>query len=156
MLITKEVPIDYMAYQDQLVIGQKEGKPAVFDPIRKKHIIITPEEMVRQLVICYLIDKQKYNKNRISVEKKLLVNGLDKRFDLLIYDSGVAPYLLIECKAPEVPIRQEVFDQISRYNLALKVPYLMVTNGLKTFCCKINYTAGSYDFLPDFPPPPQY
>ena len=155
MLTTKAIPIDYMVYQDQLLIGQKENKPSVFDPIRRKQIIITPEEMVRQLVICYLINNQQYNKNRISVEKKLLVNGLDKRFDLLVYDAEVSPYLLIECKAPEVPIRQEVFDQISRYNLALKVPYLMVTNGLKTYCCKINYTEGSYDFLPHFPPPPQ-
>jgi len=155
MLTTKEVPIDYMVYQDQLLIGQKKNKASVFDPIRKKQIIITPEEMVRQLMICYLIHNQQYNKNRISVEKKLLVNGLDKRFDLLVYDAQVSPYLLIECKAPEVPIRQGVFDQIARYNLALKVPYLVVTNGLKTYCCKINYTEENYDFLPDFPPPPQ-
>ena len=120
------------------------------DPIRKKFVLLTPEEWVRQHVIQDLLDKG-ISKTRLSIEKQFEVMDQQKRFDVVVAGSNASIALLIECKAPEVPITQATFDQIARYQLALNANYLMVTNGLAHIYCQIDYTQQTYHFMPDFP-----
>ncbi|WP_445711650.1 type I restriction enzyme HsdR N-terminal domain-containing protein [Flavobacterium sp.] len=130
-----------------------ENKPYIFDEIRKKFVVLTPEEWVRQHVVRYLIDNKKYSKSFINVEKLVKVNGINKRYDIVVFDSKGNIFLLIECKAPEVPISQKTFDQIAQYNLVLKASYLMVTNGLNHYFCQMDFENEKYLFLsalPDF------
>lgn len=125
----------------------------VFDAIRKKFVVLTPEEWVRQNFIQFLISEKKYPASLVAVEVGLKYNQLQKRADVLIYNKSGQPYLMIECKAPEVKISQETFHQIAAYNMSFKVSYLVVTNGMDHFCCKMDYTNNSYRFLqmiPDF------
>ncbi len=146
--------LDFLQFQPNLKI-KKEGKQRLlFCTIRKKYLVLQPEELVRQLTIQYLIKDSAYNKNNIHVERGLTVNGLYRRTDIIIYDKDVQPYLLVECKRPKVKITQAVFDQIARYNLTLKVKYLLVTNGIDTFCCEMDYEAQSYRFLAEVPVAP--
>jgi hypothetical protein len=127
-----------------------ENKRFIFDPIRKKFVLLTPEEWVRQHVIQDLLDKG-ISKTRLSIEKQFEVMGQQKRFDVVVAGSNASIALLIECKAPEVPITQATFDQIARYQLALNANYLMVTNGLAHIYCQIDYSQQTYHFMPDFP-----
>lgn len=130
-----------------------ENKPYIFDEIRKKFVVLTPEEWVRQHVVRYLIDDKKYSKSFINVEKLVKVNGINKRYDIVVFDSRGNIFLLIECKAPVVPISQKTFDQIAQYNLILKASYLMVTNGLNHYFCQMDFENEKYSFLsalPDF------
>lgn len=127
-----------------------DGKRYIWCAIRKKWLVLQPEEWVRQLVILFLVDLG-FNKNRIQVEKRLLVNGQEKRFDILVYDEAVVPHLLVECKAPSIPLSQKVLDQISLYNIALKVPYLLVTNGPEMMAVGIDFEKERYDFLTHIP-----
>jgi hypothetical protein len=127
-----------------------ENKRFIFDPIRKKFVLLTPEEWVRQHVIQDLLDKG-ISKTRLSIEKQFEVMGQQKRFDVVVAGSNASIALLVECKAPEVPITQATFDQIARYQLALNANYLMVTNGLAHIYCQIDYTQQTYHFMPDFP-----
>lgn len=144
--------LPFTDFINQLSIKTEDGKKYVWDDIRKKWYVLQPEEFVRQLVIKYLIDVQKFNKNKIQVEKGLTINEQEKRFDILVYDDNFNPYLLVECKRPEIKVDQKVFDQISVYNIALKVPYLLVTNGPETYCCEINFEEKSYSFMKGLPP----
>jgi len=144
-----ELPL--MDYYDFLKVKTEEGKKYIWDEIRKKWYVLQPEEMVRQLTVEYFIRDLAYNKNKIQIEKRLMINGMEKRFDILVYDNDFNPYLLVECKRPEVAIDQKVFDQISIYNLALNVPYLLVTNGPQSYCCKINFEEKGYEFLNAIP-----
>ena len=146
-----KIVIDFLCLQTDLKIKRMEGKRYIFCRIRKKYLVLQPEEMVRQLVLIYLEREKGYNRNHMQVEKGLKLNGLYKRPDIVLFDQQVAPQLIVECKAPNIPITQEVFDQIARYNLALKVKYLLVTNGIDTFCCRMNYAESSYQFLPEVP-----
>ncbi|KGE85334.1 type I restriction enzyme HsdR N-terminal domain-containing protein [Phaeodactylibacter xiamenensis] len=148
-----EINIDLLRYKDQLRVKRQADKRLIFDRIRKKWLVLQPEEMVRQLILEYLLQERGYNSNRISMERGLKVNTLDRRFDLLVYDKEVKPYLLIECKAPQVKISQAVFEQVSWYNSSLQVPYLMVTNGRENYCCWMDYEAKSYRFLDAVPDP---
>lgn len=132
-------------------IKNNENKTAIFDIIRKKFIILTPEEWVRQHVIHFLIEEKKHPKSLINVEKELTVNGTKKRYDIVTYRPDGSIYLMVECKAPKVKITQQVFDQIARYNLALNASLLMVTNGLNHYYCTIDYDAESYHFLKELP-----
>lgn len=122
----------------------------LFDAIRKKHVAATPEEKVRQGVIHYLIREKKFPRALLSVEASLKLNTLQKRCDILAYKNN-QPVMVVECKAPSVKIDQSVIDQVARYNLALKVPYLLVTNGLLGLCCKLNLEKGSSIFLEEIP-----
>jgi hypothetical protein len=128
-----------------------ENKVAIFDEIRKKFIIITPEEWVRQHVVQFLLQDKKYPKSHINVEKLLKINGLIKRYDVVVYKPDGNITILVECKAPEVKISQSTFDQIARYNMTLKAEYLMVTNGLNHYFCKMDYENEKYDFLSELP-----
>lgn len=128
-----------------------ENKTAVFDEIRKKFVILTPEEWVRQHVVHFLIKDKKYPKSLINVEKVLKINGLTKRYDVVVFNSDGSIFILVECKAPEVKISQHTFDQIARYNMTIDARLLMVTNGLEHFYCKMDYTNERYEFLRELP-----
>jgi hypothetical protein len=128
-----------------------ENKVSIFDRIRKKFIILTPEEWVRQHTLHYLIEEKKYPESLINVEKLIQFNGLNKRYDIIIFNPGGSIFLIVECKSAQVKIAQEVFDQIARYNLALDSEYLMITNGLDHYYCQMNYTDEQYTFLKDLP-----
>jgi type I site-specific restriction endonuclease len=119
--------------------------------VRKRFVLLTPEEHVRQLCLLWLTKAGGYSLARIAVEKKLEVNGNIYRFDILIYDESVKPFLLIECKAPQVPLTQSVFDQAARYNYELNAPYFLVTNGAETFCCATNAEQKKFSFLEQLP-----
>ena len=130
-----------------------ENKVSIFDEIRKKFIILTPEEWVRQHVVQFLLEDKKYPKSLINVEKVLKVNGLRKRYDVVVFNPDGSIFILIECKAPEIKIAQTTFDQIARYNMTMKAEYLMLTNGLNHYFCQMDYENGKYEFLralPDF------
>lgn len=128
-----------------------ENKVAVFDEIRKKFVVLTPEEWVRQHVVQFLLSDKNYPKSYINVEKVLKINGITKRYDAVVFKPDGSIFLLIECKAPEVPISQNTFDQIARYNMTLKADYLMVTNGLNHYFCQMNFENEHYQFLRELP-----
>jgi hypothetical protein len=128
-----------------------ENKVAIFDEIRKKFILLTPEEWVRQNTIKFILQEKKYPKSYLNVEKIIKINDLIKRYDIVVFQPNGKIFLLIECKAPEVSITQNTFDQIARYNLSLKAEYLMVTNGLNHYFCKMDFEKEEYIFLKDLP-----
>lgn len=128
-----------------------ENKLSIFDEIRKKFILLTPEEWVRQNVVQYLLQEKQYPKPLTNVEKVIKVNDLVKRYDIVVYNPDGSILLLVECKAPNIKITQETFNQIARYNLALKAEYLMVTNGLNHYFCKMDFENERYIFLEELP-----
>jgi predicted type IV restriction endonuclease len=128
-----------------------ENKVSIFDEIRKKFIILTPEEWVRQHVVRFLLEEKKYPKSLINVEKILAVNGLRKRYDIVVFNPDGSIFVLVECKAPEIKTAQATFDQIARYNMTLKAEYLMVTNGLNHYFCQMDFENEKYDFLRELP-----
>ncbi len=128
-----------------------EGKNWIFDSIRKKFVVLTPEEWVRQNFIRYLAVEKAYPENLMAVEKQVFVNSKQRRFDLLIYRRNGQPFLIAEFKAPGVKITQEAFDQVVRYNMALRVQRVVVSNGLQHFVCEIDYIKNTYLFLREIP-----
>lgn len=146
-----KIDINLLAYRDFIQLKKEGQKNYIFDPIRKKHLVLAPEEIVRQMVIQFLIREKQFPKSKISVEKGLKVNDLSKRCDLLIYNQKMEPEVLVECKAPRVKIDEKAFEQIARYNLQLQVRFLLVTNGIATYCCKMNYTEQNFTFLSEIP-----
>ena len=129
----------------------EDGKPFIFDGIRKKFVVLTPEEWVRQNFIQYLKSEKKYPETLMAVEKQISVNNNQRRFDLLIYTRNGQPHLIAEFKAPNIKITQETFDQVVRYNMTLKVERVIVSNGLQHFACEIDYIKNSYTYLPEIP-----
>ena len=134
-----------------LRIRMKGEKQEVFDNVRKKFVALTPEEWVRQNFIHYLTDHRKVPRSLIAVEASLRYHRLKKRSDIVVYGKDGAPCLVVECKAPEVTMTQAVFDQVAMYNMALKVPYLAVTNGMVHFACYIDHGSGKIIFLKEIP-----
>ena len=132
-------------------IRKEQKGEEIFDIIRKKYVAFTDEEWVRQHCIAYLIHEKRCPAALMSVEKGLIVNGLKKRADIVVFAKNAQPKLIVECKAPHILITNDVFDQIARYNMSLKVNYLMVTNGLKHYCCIINHQQATYHFLEEVP-----
>ncbi|MEL7589227.1 MAG: type I restriction enzyme HsdR N-terminal domain-containing protein [Prolixibacteraceae bacterium] len=130
---------------------QKAGKIYIFDEIRKKFLLLTPEEWVRQNFIRYLIAEKGFPPALMIIERGLKVNQNPFRADLLVCDRSGAPLLVVEFKAPPVKITQAAFDQIARYNMQFRVPYLIVSNGLSHFCCQIDFLSESYAFLKEIP-----
>jgi type I site-specific restriction endonuclease len=143
------VPLNLPSFPFRL--KQENSITFIFDEIRKKYLVLTPEEWVRQHVIQYVIREKGYPKSLIKLEGGLKLNSLQKRTDAVVYNARGEKILLIECKAPSVRITQEVFDQISRYNLIHKVPLLFVTNGLKHYTCRIDIEEKKYHFVEDLP-----
>lgn len=123
----------------------------IFDIIRKKYVVLTPEEWVRQHVVHYLIYTRSFRKSYINVEKMFKINNIAKRYDVVVYNPDGSIYLLVECKKPDIKLSQTVFDQIARYNLQLNAKYLMVTNGLQHIYCRLDYENQKYNFLAEVP-----
>lgn len=169
------ISLDLLDFKPFLKSKRENGKQLIFCPIRKKFLVLQPEELVRQLLLVYLMEEKKYPKSRIAVEKSLKINGLEHRFDILIYDKNNQPFLLVECKAPEINIEKSFswmnilsdekgnkseikinrnpFEQAAQYNFQLQVPYLLITNGISTFLSKMDYENQSSEFLMEIPAP---
>jgi hypothetical protein len=128
-----------------------ENKISIFDCLRKKFVILQPEEWVRQHCVLYLIEVKGYPKSLINVEKELIVNDLKKRYDIVVFNPDGSIHLIVECKASTVIIDQSTFDQIAQYNLALNANYLMVTNGLNHYYCQMDFENERFNFLKDIP-----
>jgi hypothetical protein len=134
-------------FKSRTVANQQQ----IFDPVRRKYVAMTPEEWVRQHFVQYLIVQLKVPMSHIAVEKSLKVNNLAKRADIVIFKGGLKPILAVECKAPSVEINEEVFYQVLRYNMALRVDYLVLTNGLRHIYCKVNYEDQKAIFIETLP-----
>ena len=143
------IKLNFPNYEFRL---KKDGqKRFIFDLIRKKYIELTSEEWVRQNCVRFLIEEKKINRFSIAIEKEIEFNGLKKRFDIVSYSSEGNINLLVECKAPNVEINQKTFNQILIYNKILKSKYLMVTNGINHYYCKVNKQRNNIKFLANFP-----
>lgn len=134
-----------------LKLSQRDGHTYVFDILRRRHIRVTPEEWVRQHFVHFLIEQKGYPGELLANEISLSLNSTTKRCDTVLYDAHARPHMIIEYKAPHISISQRVFDQISRYNIVLRVPYLIVSNGLQHYCCRIDYERKQYEFLREVP-----
>lgn len=134
-----------------LKIKKRKSVFLIWDLIRKNYFVLTPEEWVRQNLIHFLIFHKNFPKNKIALEKQIQVANLKKRYDAVVFSIELKPLLLIECKAPAIPINQKTFDQAARYNLSLKVPYLLISNGLQNITCKINHQKRTYNYYKEIP-----
>jgi len=143
--------LNFLSFVDVLQIKTQDQKRFIFDPIRKKWLVLQPEEFVRQLMVQYLLQEKGYNRNRIAIERGIKVNGLAKRCDILVFDQDLQPFILIECKAPEIPLSADVFHQMAVYNMQLHVPYLMMSNGTSSYIGKIDVENQQYTLLEDLP-----
>lgn len=132
-------------------IKQVEGKPYIFDSLRRKYVRLSPEEWVRQHIVNLLLTHYAYPKALIRAEGGLVLNQTQKRTDVVVFDRQGQPFLVVECKAPHIPLTQSVFDQIARYNHIHKAPYLVVSNGLTHYCYGIDHLTEAIRFLDDFP-----
>jgi hypothetical protein len=131
---------------------KKEDDTAlIFDKIRKKFVVLTPEEWVRQHTIRMLIEEKNLPKSHINVEKQIVLNKLKKRYDIVVFNSDGSIFLIVECKAPHIKTSQTTFDQIAQYNFVLNARYLMVTNGLAHYYCRMDFEEQRYHFLSDLP-----
>lgn len=131
---------------------EKRGdKTMIFDAVRRKWLVCTPEEWVRQNLMQYFIHHKQVPPGLIAMEKEIRVHGLKRRYDALVYDKTGNPVMLVECKSPSVKVSQAVFQQIAGYNIAFKVPYLFVSNGLKHYVCYVDHEAGKLSFMEDLP-----
>lgn len=129
---------------------ENDGRTEVFDPIRKKWLVLTPEERVRQQLILFLLNMKKIPASHISVERAITVNGLTKRYDLVVFAPEGNPWMVVECKAPEVEITQAVIEQAGRYNKTLRAPILGVTNGSTHYLFTIDFETEEIRPLTDF------
>ncbi len=123
----------------------------IFDILRRKYVALTPEEWVRQHFVHFLIDYKGYSATLMANEVEVSLNGANKRCDSVLYSKGLVPRMIMEYKRPDVKITQKVFDQICRYNMVLRVEYLIVSNGIDHYCCKMDYEKQEYVFLGDIP-----
>ncbi|MCB0639405.1 MAG: type I restriction enzyme HsdR N-terminal domain-containing protein [Lewinella sp.] len=141
-------------FSDELRTKTSAGKRWIWDTVRQKWLVLQPEELVRQLLVQYLLLEKGVSKNRLAIERGLTVNDLQKRCDILVYSSAMEPWLLVECKAPQVRLSPATFRQITIYNRPLQVPFLLVSNGPESYCAHIHLADGTFTFLegvPDFP-----
>lgn len=132
-------------------LGGTREKPQIFDFLRRRFVKLTPEEWVRQHFVHWLVDHKGYPKGLLGNEIELHVGDKKLRCDSILYDLQAQPKMIIEYKAPTIALTQKVFDQISVYNLLLQVDYLVVSNGMQHYCCRMNYEQRNYGFLPDIP-----
>lgn len=144
------IKVDYHKYLNELIITESD-RTYIHCLIRNKKMVLQPEEVVRQLVLKVLINDLAYPKSMIQVEKMIVVNNLRKRFDIIIYNKDLTPFMLIECKNMKVALTQETYDQVATYNIATKTEYLCITNGKETRLCSIDFRNKSYQELDSFP-----
>jgi len=131
-------------------IETRENQSFIFDEVRKKMVVLTPEEWVRQHIIHFLLFDRKYPRALLAVEKGVTINGLKRRFDIVVFDRAGSPKIIIECKAPEEPLNEKVYQQIAVYNLSLQADYLWVTNGSTNFLCRLQLPLTFLHHVPDF------
>lgn len=143
------IRLNFPEYKFQVL--EKAGKLAIFDPARKKYVALTPEEWVRQHVIQYLHREKKVPLSLIGVESEIRLYKTQKRFDIAVFDRNGHPQLIVECKSPSVTVSPEVLDQVVRYNMALKVGFLMLTNGIQHIYCQVNKHDNSIRMIEDIP-----
>ncbi|MBT4140071.1 MAG: type I restriction enzyme HsdR N-terminal domain-containing protein [Candidatus Latescibacteria bacterium] len=129
----------------------REGREMILDTLRQKYVVITPEEWVRQNFVRYLIESLGYPQGRTAIETGFIFQGMQCRADVLVYDKQGKALLMGECKAPEIKLKQTVFDQIGRYNTVVQADYLVATNGLQHYCCQIDREKNTYQFLDAVP-----
>ncbi len=132
-------------------LKSNEKHTLIFDNLRKKYFVLTPEEWVRQHYVQFLIEEKKYPVSLIALEKQLIINNRKKRTDIVIFNKKGNPDIIVECKAPHIKISQSTFDQIARYNLKLKANFLVLTNGMEHYYCKMDFENETYIFLKDIP-----
>ncbi|MDR2764288.1 MAG: type I restriction enzyme HsdR N-terminal domain-containing protein [Tannerella sp.] len=132
-------------------VSRKDGKSFIFDPLRRKNVALTPEEWVRQHFVNYLVIEKRYPSALLANEVTIALEQLSRRCDTVVYNLYLEPLAIVEYKAPTVPVTQQVFEQIARYNLSLRVKCLMVTNGLVHYCCRIDYEKQGYTYLKEIP-----
>ncbi len=125
-----------------LKIRENDAQQEVFDPVRQKWVVLTPEERVRQIFILYLLNVKGFPLSHLSIEHAVTVNGMTQRYDLVVFDDALQPYMVVECKAPHVKLTQKVAEQAARYNSVLKAPLLCVTNGLEKKVFEIDFENG--------------
>lgn len=131
---------------------RRQGKQfEIFDAIRNKYVAMTPEEWVRQNFLQYLIREKQFPKTLLSIERQLSLYQMSVRPDIVVYNNQGKPRLIVECKAPDVKISQQTFNQIAKYNITLRVDYLIVTNGMNHYCCLIDHQKKTYSFLQEIP-----
>ena len=136
----------------QANVKKQDGSIKIFDVLRRKFVTLTPEEWVRQHFVHYLIEHKGYSQTLMANEVALTLNGMTRRCDTVLYaQKGLRPRMIIEYKRPDVEITQRTFDQICRYNMVLQVQYLIVSNGLRHYCCRLDYEKNGYVFLEDIP-----
>ena len=128
-----------------------EGTTQVFDAVRKKYLVLTAEEWVRQHFIHYLNSEKKYPLGLMGIEQMVKYNEQSTRADIVLYTNEGKPNMIVECKAPKVKITQDAFDQIAKYNFKLRVDFLVVTNGMQHFCCAMDYENDKITFLNEVP-----
>ncbi len=127
------------------------NKIKIFSVLRKKFVVLTPEEWVRQHCVQFLIKEKGCSMSLMNEEKKVEINAMSKRYDIVVFEPNAKIQLIVECKSPEVKINQDTFDQIARYNLSLNANFLMLTNGLNHYFCKLDYENQTYIFLQELP-----
>jgi hypothetical protein len=132
-------------------LKREGGSIFIFDDLRKKFLVLTPEEWVRQHIVQFLIIDKRFPKSLIKLEGGLKLHSLQKRTDIVVYDHSGQSLAIVECKAPHIKITQEVFDQVARYNMVHQAEWLIVSNGLHHYCCRINFQLNSYTFVPEIP-----
>ena len=132
-------------------VKKVNGRTSVFDLIRRKFVALTPEEWVRQHFVNFLLTEKSYPQTLIANEIQINLNGQKRRCDTVVYNREAEPVMIIEYKAPYVNVTQAVFDQIARYNIVLKVKYLIVSNGINHYCCRMDYQKQTYDYMPEIP-----
>lgn len=132
-------------------LREHSGRREIFDEVRRKFVRLTPEEWVRQHFVQFLIRQQGVPEGLVAIEMGFADHELRRRADVVVFDRTGRPLLMVECKAPTVEIRQDVFDQVARYNRAVQARYLIVTNGHAHFCYVPDYDAGTYRFLDALP-----
>lgn len=135
----------------QIKVSGTQQKPTILDILRRKYVALTPEEWVRQHFVHYLIEHKNYPASLLANEVKLQAGDKTLRADSVLYDQQLRPRMIVEYKAPNIKLTQKVFDQISIYNMMLKVDYLIVSNGMESYCCKMDYENRNYTFLQDIP-----
>ena len=141
------IKIDYPPYQPK--IKKEDNREFIFDEVRKQWVVLTPEEWVRQNFLQYIITVKKYPAALIAVEKMISLGDLKKRFDIVVYDARAKPWMLIECKEMNVVLDKHVLDQVLRYNITLRVPYIVITNG--SYCFAFSNGSGQLAELSTLP-----
>jgi len=147
MEVTQKLNFPDYTFSFRLENGRKE----IFDPARRKFVALTPEEWVRQHILQYLVQEKNVPLQLIGIEHSLVYIRMKKRCDLLLFNRSGKAVMIVECKAPNITLNQKTFEQIARYNMGFKVPYLLVTNGLSHYCCHVDHEEGTIRILPQIP-----